>query len=464
MQKYSCDQFEALTYFDATPDFESGTNTPRDYLEKCIEQIANKEQDVKAFVTLNLETARQLADESSRRWKNARQLSLIDGMPVGIKDLLETFDMPTQMGCEAYNGYAPGNDNALVWALRQAGCIIIGKTVTAELGGAHPGPTKNPFDLTRTPGGSSSGSAAAVAAGMVPVAIGSQVGGSIIRPAGYCGNFALKPSQGGLHRGERQTTSMSTHGPHAGSIEDMWQVAIEIAKRTGGDPGYLGLQGPPTPPQPIKPTSLIFLETEGWTSVDDETKEAFMQFLETCEKNKITIFKRKSSMLVEELELKINNASEIANSITSWENRWGYRNLINKTPEKVSERLKNTLKKAEAMTPEIYQRFILQRAYIRQAHKMCAPVADAIITLSCPGPAPKWSGDTDGRALVARPTGDPVFNFASSLMGAPCVTIPMLSIDNLPVGIQIITQREEDAKATCYARWIHKNLPPVDND
>ncbi len=464
MQKYSCDQFEALTYFDATPDFEFGTNTPRDYLEKCIEQIANKEQDVKAFVTLNLETARQLADESSRRWKNARQLSLIDGMPVGIKDLLETFDMPTQMGCEAYNGYAPGNDNALVWALRQAGCIIIGKTVTAELGGAHPGPTKNPFDLTRTPGGSSSGSAAAVAAGMVPVAIGSQVGGSIIRPAGYCGNFALKPSQGGLHRGERQTTSMSTHGPHAGSIEDMWQVAIEIAKRTGGDPGYLGLQGPPTPPQPIKPTSLIFLETEGWTSVDDETKEAFMQFLETCEKNKITIFKRKSSMLVEELELKINNASEIANSITSWENRWGYRNLINKTPEKVSERLKNTLKKAEAMTPEIYQRFILQRAYIRQAHKMCAPVADAIITLSCPGPAPKWSGDTDGRALVARPTGDPVFNFASSLMGAPCVTIPMLSIDNLPVGIQIITQREEDAKATSYAHWIHKNLPPVDND
>ena len=157
---------------------------------------------------------------------------------------------------------------------------------------------------------------------------------------------------------------MSTHGPHAGSIEDMWQVAKEIAKRTGGDPGYLGLQGPPTPPQSIKPKNLIFLETEGWMSVDDKTKDAFAQFLETCEKNKITIIKRKSSMLVEELEAKIHNASEIANSITSWENRWGYRNLINKTPEKVSERLKNTLKKAEAMTLEMYQHFILQRAYI----------------------------------------------------------------------------------------------------
>ena len=98
-----------------------------------------------------------------------------------------------------------------------------------------------------------------------------------------------------------------------------------------------------------------------------------MQFLQTCERNKITIFKRKSSMLVEELEVKIHNASAIANSITSWENRWGYRNLINKTPEKVSKRLKNTLKKAEAMTPEMYQRFILQRAYIRKAHKVCAP-------------------------------------------------------------------------------------------
>ena len=116
------------------------------------------------------------------------------------------------------------------------------------------------------------------------------------------------------------------------------------------------------------------------------------------------------------------------------------------------------------MTPEIYQHFILQRAYIRQAHKMCAPSADAIVTLSCPGPAPKWSGDTDGGALVARPTGDPVFNFASSLMGAPCVTIPMLSVNSLPVGIQIITQPEEDARATSYARWIHKNLPPVDSD
>src|SRR3546814_8282704 len=149
-------------------------------------------------------------------------------MPVAIKDLLETKDMPTRMGCAAFEDNFPKRDNAAVWALRQAGAVILAKAVTAELGGAHPGPTTNPFDPARTPGGSSSGSAAAVAARMVPAAIGTQVGGSIIRPAAYCGNFALKPSQGGIHRGARQADGKSTHGTHAGCIEDMWQVAIEI--------------------------------------------------------------------------------------------------------------------------------------------------------------------------------------------------------------------------------------------
>ena len=274
MLRYDIKDFKMQTYFDATKEFTTSKQSPRAFLEDCLEQLDAMDSEIKAFVTLQPEKARQLADESCQRWANNQQLSAIDGMPIGIKDLLETSDMPTQMGCEAYNGFSPGNDNALVSALRNAGAIILGKTVTAELGGSHPGPTKNPFDLNRTPGGSSSGSAAAVAAGMVPVAIGSQVGGSIIRPAGYCGNFALKPSQGGLHRGERQTTSMSTHGPHAGSIEDMWQVAIEIATRTGGDPGYIGLQGPSTS-KTYKAIRLIFLETEGWSVLDPKSKEAF---------------------------------------------------------------------------------------------------------------------------------------------------------------------------------------------
>ena len=461
MLRYDIKDFKMQTYFDATKEFTTSKQSPRAFLEDCLEQIEAMDSEIKAFVTLQPDKARQLADESCQRWANNQQLSAIDGMPIGIKDLLETSDMPTQMGCEAYNGFSPGNDNALVSALRNAGAIILGKTVTAELGGSHPGPTKNPFDLNRTPGGSSSGSAAAVAAGMVPVAIGSQVGGSIIRPAGYCGNFALKPSQGGLHRGERQTTSMSTHGPHAGSIEDMWQVAIEIATRTGGDPGYIGLQGPNAPPKPIKPSRLIFLETEGWSVLDPKSKEAFGILLSQIESHGITIINRSMSGLVEEFEKAISNASTIANSITSWENHWGHRNLATKSPEGVSQRLKKVLSKAELMTPEDYNNFLLLRRYAREAHKFCAPVADAAITLSCPGPAPLWDGDKDETNLAPRPTGDPIFNFASSIVGAPCVTIPMLSVNNLPVGVQIIAQREQDAWATSLARWIYETIPPV---
>lgn len=461
MLQYDIKDFKMKTYFDATREFSNSKRTPRTFLEDCLEQIDSREPEIKAFVTLQPDEARRLADESSQRWINNQQLSAIDGMPIGIKDLLETSDMPTQMGCEAYKGFSPGNDNALVSALRKAGAIIVGKTVTAELGGSHPGPTKNPFDLDRTPGGSSSGSAAAVAAGMIPVAIGSQVGGSIIRPAGYCGNFALKPSQGGLHRGERQTTSMSTHGPHAGSIEDMWQVAIEIAKRTGGDPGYIGLQGPPTPPNAIKPSRLIFLETEGWSTLDSKSKEAFDILLSELESNGITIIKRSTSHLVEQLEQTISNAGTIANSITSWENHWGHRNLVTNSPEGVSQRLKKVLAKAELMTPEDYRNFLLLRSHAREAHKFCAPVADATITLSCPGPAPLWDGDKDETTLAARPTGDPIFNFASSIIGAPCVTIPMLSVDDLPVGVQIIAQREQDAWATSLAKWIYETISPV---
>ena len=461
MPEYNCSTFKALTFFDITHEFSNSKRTPRTYLEECLNQITSKDGEIKAFVTSQPETARKLADESTKRWANGQQLSAIDGLPIGIKDLLETRDMPTEMGCEAYEGYFPGNDNAMVSALRDAGAVIVGKTVTAELGGSHPGPTKNPFDLDRTPGGSSSGSAAAVAARMLPVAIGSQVAGSIIRPAGYCGNFALKPSQGGLHRGERQTTSMSTHGPHAGSIEDMWLVAIEIAKRTGGDPNFTGLQGPSKLPTSIKPGRLIFLETEGWDIVDNKTKEAFLRLLSQFENNGVTIVKRSMSELVEQLEQKVSHAGDIANSITGWENHWTYCNLVDKSPDKVSQRLKDSLSLAEAMTPEDYSKNLLLREYAREAHKRVAALADGMITLSCPGPAPIWNADDDKSHLVKRPTGDPAFNFATSILGAPCVTIPMLSVGNLPVGIQIVGQREQDYFATQLAKWTYENISPV---
>lgn len=458
---YDPREFRALIFHDAVGRFRDGSDTPRAYLERCLDTIAEREPVVQAFAALNPAGARAAADASTARWKDGRPLSPIDGLPIGIKDLLETRDMPTEMGCAAYRGHFPKRDNTAVWALRQAGAVILGKTVTAELGGAHPGPTTNPFDPARTPGGSSSGSAAAVAARMVPAALGTQVGGSIIRPAAYCGNVALKPTQGGINRGERQATSMSTHGVHAGSIEDMWQVAIEIARRVGGDRGSPGLFGPPAPPAALKPQRLIVLETEGWAELDAPSRAAFETLLEGVQQAGVALLRRRDHPWIEALERAIANGRALCGAITSWENRWYQRTLIDEHPDGVSARAKAVVARAEAMSVDDYRAALMERAVAQQLHVAVAPLADAVITLACLGPAPLWSGDVPGQPLAPRPTGDFVFNAPSSMLFAPAVTVPLMRVAGMPVGVQLMGQAHEDARVTAMARWLLESAAPV---
>ncbi len=458
---YDPHTFRARTFHDVTPAFLDGTDTPRAYLERCLETIAEREPTVQALPAVNAEGARTAADASTARWKDGRPLSTIDGMPIGIKDLLETKDMPTQMGCDAYAGHFPKRDNAAVWALREAGAVILAKTVTAELGGTHPGPTTNPFDATRTPGGSSSGSAAAVAALMMPAAIGTQVGGSIIRPAAYCGNVALKPSQGGINRGERQATSMSTHGVHAGCIEDMWLTAIEIASRAGGDRDYAGLVGPSTTPGATRPNRLLVLEGDGWKILDDASKSAFETLLVDLSEAGVEILRHDDNPSFASLETSIEGAGDTCNAITSWENRWAQRNLVNEYPDGVSARAKATLEKAEAMTPDDYRAALLARERAQTCHTRVSPFVDAIISLSCPGPAPLLTEDIPGEPLAARPTGDAIFNYPSSMLFAPAVSMPLMTVAGMPVGAQVIGQHGDDARMTAIARWILETVDPI---
>jgi Asp-tRNA(Asn)/Glu-tRNA(Gln) amidotransferase A subunit family amidase len=459
MTPYS--EYKPLTFHDAARRFTDGNDSPRAYLERCLETIAAREPVVKALTAINESGARAAADASTTRWKAGKPLSSIDGMPVAIKDLLETRDMPTEMGCAAMKGNFPKRDNAGVWALRQAGAVILAKTVTAELGGSHPGPTTNPFDPARTPGGSSSGSAAAVGANMVPMAIGTQVGGSIIRPAAYCGNFALKPTQGGINRGERLATSQSTHGPHANSLEDMWHSAIEMAKRCGGDRGALGLMGPDALPAAQKPDRLIVLETEGWRDLDAATKTGFAQLLRALEAAGVSLIRRADHPFVEALERAIASGRAVCNGITSWENRWYQRGMLDAAPDGLSARAKASLLRAETMTPDDYRANLLTRQQAQLAHAAVASLADAAITLACPGPAPLWSGDVPDQPLAPRPTGDFVFNAPSSMLFAPVVTVPLMSVGGLPVGVQIMGQQHEDARVTGLARWFTETIKRI---
>ena len=205
----------------------------------------------------------------------------------------------------------------------------------------------------------------------------------------------------------------------------------------------------------------MVLETEGWSRLDDATKSAFVTFLEGIERAGVTLVTRRTSAEVETMEGAIANASTIAASITGWENRWGTRNLVDQNSGGVSARAKAVLAKAEAMSPSDYRALLLEREIAQTTYARMRGVADAAITLSCPGPAPLWSGDKPGEPLAPRPTGDAVFNYPSSMLFAPVVTVPLIAVGGMPVGVQLMGQPQEDERMTAMARWLAGTVEPI---
>lgn len=439
-----------LTFFDARRNFLAGTDTPNDYLERCLDTIAKREPVLKGWVTLNETGARRAAEEATRRYRQGCPLSPIDGMPVGIKDLIETKDMPTQMGCDAYLGNFPRNDSASVRALREAGAVILGKTVTTALGFLDPGPTTNAFDPRRTPGGSSSGSAAVVGADMVPVAIGSQLVGSILRPASYNANWALKPTFGALNRGERLGYSQSHIGIHANASHDMWCVATEIARRAGGDPGHPGLCGPGELSRAARPRRLAALETEGWARVCPDAAQAFEALIERLKEAGVVVARRADNPLVELLETAAAQATALSLRLIAWEQRWSLENLVEQHPDTLGPSLVRQLESGRQMTLESYRECLLLREHARQRLAALSTGFDACITLSATGVAPL----ADEIRHTRFPTGDVSFACVSSLLGAPAVTAPILQVNGLPLGVQILGFAHQDHGVASMAHWL----------
>ncbi|WAP60486.1 amidase [Streptomyces sp. S465] len=454
--------FRGLRFHTAVEQFRSGADTPRDYLERCLSRIAELEPTVRAWAVLEESGAREQADASTRRYRRGEPLSPIDGMPIGIKDVLETKDMPTEYGCAAYAGNFPKRDNAAVWALRQAGAVLVGKTVTTELAGPEPGPTTNPFHPEHTPGGSSSGSSAAVGASMVPAAISTQSGGSLMRPASFCGNWGLKPSRGAINRGERQTASTTTHGVVAACPEDMWQVAIEIARRVGGDPGWPALRGPATPPPARKPLTLAVMETEGWDRLDERSREAFHRVTRQIEACGVTVLRRGDEPLLERFERALVGAAELTSLILAREHLWAFRDLVEAHPDRVSARSKRFfIEAAERLGAAGYERALQDREVVQAAFAGMGSVVDAVVAPTSTGSAPRWLGDVAGEPPARWPTGDPVFNTPSSLLGTPAVNVPLMAVGGLPFGLQVMGQPGTDARMVALARWLGEAVAPV---
>ncbi len=443
--RYDPADTELLTFHDAVPCFMDGSDTPRAYLERCLETIDEREPDVRAFVCLNIEGARAAADEATKRYQDGRPRSRVDGMPFGVKDLYETADMPTQMGSPLFKDWRTNRDCATVYGLRGAGAVVLGKTVTTEFGFRNPGPTRNPFDLTRTPGGSSSGSAAAVGARMLPVAIGSQVVASLIRPSSFCANFGFKPTLGALNRsGGHSNLSQSVMGMHAGCLTDAWIAAFEAAHFAGGDPGYPGLFGAAELAASTKPKVLARLDTAGWSQCDSQAQERFERAINLLAEKGATIVSRSDDGQVAEFEEAIQSAQEVTNDICGYELRWPIQAYRDREPNSLSESISNLLTNWETLTAEDYRLALTRREAMRQQHAKLKGSISAFVTLAASGAAP----------VGLENTGDPVFAVPSSLLGAPSLSVPVLEADGMPLGLQVIGYMHDDAEAFGVAHWI----------
>jgi Asp-tRNA(Asn)/Glu-tRNA(Gln) amidotransferase A subunit family amidase len=373
-------------------------------------------------------------------------------MPLGIKDIIETADMPTEQGSPLFVGWRTGRDAASVAALREAGAVILGKVVTTEFAATEPRGTRNPWDQERTPGGSSSGSAAAVACGMVPAALGTQVVGSILRPASFCGCVGFKPSVGGINRGgSYDYFSQSCTGVLAASLEDAWLVAVNIAARAGGDPGYPGLQGPPQPPPPQRLRALAVLQTAGREDAAPDARRAFETAAARLAEAGIALADRRSDPVIEEVEYAIADAAQLTRVINAWEGRWPLNTYRDRDASKLSQSALERLAMAEAMTLADYGAAIARRQRNRETHARLAARYDAAITLAAPGAAPVGLGST----------GNPVFNVPASMLGIPALALPLLLAEGLPLGLQIAGFAGEDARLFATAAAIRDLLTPA---
>ncbi len=429
------------SYHAASATFGGGSgpdaSSPSAYLEQCLGAIDAREGEVKAFVTrLDPALARAQAAASTKRWSEGKQLSSIDGMPIGVKDVIETIDMPTGMGSPLYDGYRGNKDSASVQALRDAGAIIIGKTVTTEFAASWPGPTRNPHDLARTPGGSSSGSAAGVAAGFFPAGLGTQVVGSIVRPASFCGVYGVKPSVGAINRGgSHDYMSQSAQGVLAASLADAWQVLIEIADRCGGDPGFPGLEGPDATPPARTPRTLIVLETPGWAIASDGAKAAFNARLARLKAAGVTLLTRRERPEIEAVEAILPRAMPLTRFINGWESIWPLKTYGARDASLLSPPMRERLAECSAMKIADYRLALAERAAIRAAFASLSQLGEACLTLAAPGPAP----------VGVASTGDPNFAVPSSFLGVPAMSLPLMSDANLPLGLQMLGYEGADA-------------------
>jgi Asp-tRNA(Asn)/Glu-tRNA(Gln) amidotransferase A subunit family amidase len=415
-----------------------GDVTSEQVVGACLDRIERDEPVIGAWAFLDPAYALEQARAADRRRAAGAALGPLHGVPVGVKDIIDTADMPTEHGTPLHAGRRPSEDATVVSLLRAAGAVILGKTVTTELAVFGPGKTRNPRDPRRTPGGSSSGSAAAVAAGMVPLAIGTQTNGSVIRPAAYCGAIGYKPTFGTISRRGilHQSWAFDQVGLFARTVEDvalgaevlMAFDASDPAMRPRARPDLLAAVRPPAPPP-----RLGFVRSPFWDRATPDARAAFEALraalgarAEDVELPAILAEAEPLHRVVLEPELAVAFAGEYARGAAT-----------------LSPVLRAMIERGHGVAATDYVRAVERLPALRRALADALAPFDALLTPATTGEAP----------LGLESTGSPIFCTIWTVCGVPAVTVPVLhGAAGLPLGVQVVGL--EDGRTLRAARWL----------
>ena len=446
---YAAGPGHTRSFRETAQAFRDGRETPRDYLEKFIDRITASEDDIHAFVTLTVDGARAAADAAALRYRDGIPASSIDGLPLGLKDLIQTAGVPTQAGSPIYEGWVPERDAPVTAALKRAGATLVGKTATTEFAYGAITPARNPYDPERTPGTSSSGSAAAVGDGMLPAAIGTQLMSSVMRPASYCAHVGVKPTYGAIRQDAIHPFSPSGEhvGVHANALEDAWQILRVLAAEAGPVPGSHGLTGPAELPTKQAPKRLMRMYTPGWELASASVRAAFEDALAKLSNSGVDIVEPQSASALQVLEDDFARADWCIAEVAAFEMRWPFFEY-EREGHKFHARIERLLERAHAITLDDYNAALAWKDAFRDRYMASAQMIDGVIGLTAPEIAP----------VGLENLGNPLMCSPASCMGAPAITLPALSADGFPLGLQLIGFNGYDADLFALANWVDDAL------
>lgn len=431
-----------LTAGQAVAYIRDGKVTSEELVSACLARIADVDGDIEAWAYLDTGYAHEQAKRADAAKSAGMPLGPLHGVPVALKDNMDTADMPTENGTPLHAGRRPEHDACIVSLLREAGAVILGKTVTTEVATRHPGKTRNPHNPAHTPGGSSSGSAAAVASAMAPLALGTQTNGSVIRPASYCGVYGFKPSFGWISRTGILAGSQpfDTVGAFARDLGDIALVCDVLMRHDPADP----TTRPVAPPQlaatisqdpPARPR-FAYIATPYADQAAPSTLEAFDELAEFLGEDCVTLTLSEPFAQLADMHALVMNA-DIARNFGA---------LYDSGRDQMSDYLRGIIEDGRKVSAVDYNRALEWREVYGRSLEELFENVDAVITPATPGEAP---GDL-------ATTGDPIFSTIWTFCGLPTLTMPLLQGPaGLPLGVQLVGAKNDDGRLLRTARWLN---------